>query len=85
MKTYKIKGGQKLFNKWMNLKSKTNGPLTAMYLFQNDGEISSDNLNEWYQVTQQEIAACEQEMQRVILDMKSALAESVLYIKSTNR
>lgn len=85
-KKYIIKTNQKLFTEWMDTSASPTS-LLGMYgaaIVQNDMEMTSEMLNEWYHHAGDLIDETEKEFAKVIEKMKDLRLRTVKYINSSN-
>lgn len=85
-KKYIIKSNQKLFDEWLATSASPTSKL-GMYgaaIIQNDMEMTSDMLNEWYHHAGYLIDETEKEFAKVINKMRDLRTKTVKYINASN-
>jgi hypothetical protein len=82
MKIYNIKSNKTLFDEWMKLKAKTNKKITAMSIVQNDMETNSDELNEWYKTSLEEIRKVDEDFRQIVGDLLAIREKTLKYLKA---
>jgi NACalpha-BTF3-like transcription factor len=80
MKTYKIKSDEHLFNKWMGEVSKTSNRID-FFILQNDCELTSEQLNEWYKKITEQIKESQKDFAKTIKNLTDLRDLTVEYIK----
>lgn len=86
-KTYKIKSNGKLFEEWMRVSASPHSKLGlhGASVIQNDTELTTKQLNDWYKEVGMMIKATEEHFESVINEMNQLRIRTVNYITNLNK
>lgn len=82
MKIYNIKSNEDLFDKWTKLVKKTSKKISPQNIVQNDMEATSDQLNEWFKQSLEDIRKVDEDFKQIVADMLKLRQETVKYLKA---
>jgi seryl-tRNA synthetase len=82
MKIYNIKSSEEIYVKWMKLVAKTNKKSSSMFIMQNDMEATTEELNNWFKDSQEEIIKVDEDFKQIVSDLLALREETVKYIKA---
>lgn len=85
-KVYKIRANEKLFNDWIKTSTipHTKLGMLGASIVQNDMELSSEELNDWFEEVGESINETEIHFAEVINELRRLRQQTARYIKSIN-